>query len=33
MNELQEKINTMLENNTERVQYYIEQLWNQDEAT
>ena len=33
MKETQESIYILLENNIERVQFYSEELWNQDEAT
>ena len=33
MIEIHEDINKLLENNSERVQYYSEQNWNKDEAT
>ena len=33
MKETQENIYILLENNIERVQFYSEELWNQDEAT
>jgi len=33
MKETQESIYILLENNIERVQFYREELWNQDEAT